>query len=102
MRSYVLSSLLVVAALVGCKTTPPRHLSQGEVIELAQRVGAEHGQELRVYKIVAVFYDAPSGTWYVSFAKKKAFANDDRWDTGFGVDVEDATGAIEYEEHIWK
>ena len=93
---YLCASML----FCGCKTTPPRHLSKAQVIELAQRVGAGHGQELRVYEIVDVFYG--TGTWYVSFVAKKAYAYDDRWDRGFGVEVEDATGATKYDEHPWK
>jgi len=95
--------ILAVALLgCGCKTAPPRHFSKSQVIELAQRVGVEHGQDLRFYDVADVFYEVGTRIWYVSFAAKKAYAYDIRWSGGFGVDVEDATGTTKYEEHIWK
>ena len=86
----------------GCESPRACRLSKLQVVEVARRIGTEHGQDLQGYKAPDVFFDARNKTWYVSFSPKNAYSDRDPWRWGFGVDVGDETGTTTYNEHIFK
>jgi hypothetical protein len=89
-----------VLGLCGCESLRPHQLAKSEVIKIAERVGAEHGENLQEYRPPRLLFVARIGEWIVCFEHKTPYipSGEPRPYHFFAVHVDDKTGNARYEE----
>jgi hypothetical protein len=94
--------LLACAAMTfyGCATIPSHQLSKSQAVEIARRIGAEHGENLRAFHPPDTTFEPRAKMWIVSFTEKQPYRYESA--DGFAVTIDDETGRTQYYEHIWK
>jgi hypothetical protein len=63
-----LSVVCFIAVSVGCATT--RHLTEADVIDIAQSAAVKEGYRLEDYKQPSASYDAKDKSWWVFYDHK--------------------------------
>jgi hypothetical protein len=95
--------LLLISFILGlcrCESLRSYHLSKLDVIKIAERVGAEHGENLWEYRPPRLFFIARTGEWLACFAHKTPYipSGEPRPYHAFSVYVDDKTGNARYRE----
>jgi hypothetical protein len=89
-----------VLSLCGCESLRSHQLSKSEVIKIAERVGAEHAENMQEYRSPRLLFVARTGEWIVCFVHKTPYipSGEPRPYHFFSVYLDDKTGIARYSE----